>query len=401
MRVRARCAMSAQNGVQLGDAMTGENVEVHTTQGTIMNNAPGTASISLYCQEGTADKEYRASIQPRGDGWVVNTQHGRRGGTLTPGTKTPEPVSFEKAEKIYRSLCREKAAKGYVATEGGTAFQNTEFAARDTGIRPQLLNPIDNVALHVLCGDPAWVAQPKHDGQRRLVVVEGGQAFGINRKGLTVALPLHLADVLQNYLRDPAGRTILDGELMGDVYAPFDVLAHAGRDLTDLSYTSRLRGLEALLGHLPPDAPVVRPQTARTSTEKRALLDQLRAANAEGIVLKDADAVYRCGVSTSACKFKFVASLTVEAGESKEGKRSVGMYVIGDDGKRVFVGYCTVPPNAQIPTSGTLCEISYLYCYRGGSLFQPVWKGLRDDLDQADSYSSLQFKREEAVAAFA
>ena len=40
---------------------------------------------------GTADggKEYHAAIEPDGEGYIVTFSYGRRGNTLTTGTKTP------------------------------------------------------------------------------------------------------------------------------------------------------------------------------------------------------------------------------------------------------------------------------------------------------------------------
>ena len=45
------------------------------------------------------------------------------------------------------------------------------------------------------------------------------------------------------------------------------------------------------------------------------------------------------------------------------------------------VGNVTIPPNAAIPRIGNILEVRYLYCYRAGSLFQPCFLGVRDDLD--------------------
>ena len=70
-------------------------------------------SIDLYFCEDNSDKEYHASIEPDGDGYVVNFAYGRRGGNLKEGTKTPEPVDYETAKKIYDKLVESKLAKGY------------------------------------------------------------------------------------------------------------------------------------------------------------------------------------------------------------------------------------------------------------------------------------------------
>jgi bifunctional non-homologous end joining protein LigD len=78
-------------------------------------------SISLYFREGTSDKVYEAQIVQQGDGYVVNFAYGRRGAKLTTGTKTPTPVSRDKAEEIYSKLVTEKTDKGYSTNQPGEA----------------------------------------------------------------------------------------------------------------------------------------------------------------------------------------------------------------------------------------------------------------------------------------
>lgn len=57
-------------------------------------------SADLRFQEGRSDKVYQAAIEPApgsSDGYLVNFAYGRRGNTLTTGTKTPQPVPLEQA----------------------------------------------------------------------------------------------------------------------------------------------------------------------------------------------------------------------------------------------------------------------------------------------------------------
>ena len=72
--------------------------------------------VTLYYRQGSSDKVYQAAIAPAGDGFVVTFAYGRRGSTLTTGTKTLSPVTHNTARSIYDRLVREKKAKGY--TEG-------------------------------------------------------------------------------------------------------------------------------------------------------------------------------------------------------------------------------------------------------------------------------------------
>jgi bifunctional non-homologous end joining protein LigD len=83
-------------------------------------NTSQTERITLHYREGSSDKVYQASIEPRDESFVVNFAFGRRGSTLQAGTKTSEPVDYDSAKKIYDKLVREKKAKGYTEGPDGT-----------------------------------------------------------------------------------------------------------------------------------------------------------------------------------------------------------------------------------------------------------------------------------------
>ena len=67
---------------------------------------------SLYYSEGRSNKEYHAEIVEISGGNVVNFRYGRRGGTLTSGTKTSSPIEFTEAKRIFDKLVKEKTGKG-------------------------------------------------------------------------------------------------------------------------------------------------------------------------------------------------------------------------------------------------------------------------------------------------
>jgi bifunctional non-homologous end joining protein LigD len=137
--------------------------------------------------------------------------------------------------------------------------------------------------------------------------------------------------------------------------------------------------------------------TAYTKEEKKALFEKLKKENAEGIVFKKKDAPYTVGRPASggnALKFKFKKSGTFIVASHTKGKRSVGLEAV-DGGKRVSVGKVTIPPNHQVPDVNSFLEVQYLYAYKDGSLFQPVYLGQRDDCDLTDcSVSQIVFKAE-------
>ncbi len=95
--------------------------------------------VSLYYREGSSDKVYQAAIEPAGNQFVVNFAYGRRGATLTTGTKTSSPVDYDAAKKIYTKLVSEKKAKGYTEGEDGTPYQHTD--KQSSGIIAPIAEP--------------------------------------------------------------------------------------------------------------------------------------------------------------------------------------------------------------------------------------------------------------------
>src|SRR5674476_914800 len=92
-----------------------------------MNAVSDTAErVALYYREGSSDKVYQAAIEPAGGHFVVNFAYGRRGATLTTGTKTSSPVDYDTARKIHAKLVGEKKAKGYTEGADGTPYEHTD-----------------------------------------------------------------------------------------------------------------------------------------------------------------------------------------------------------------------------------------------------------------------------------
>ena len=120
-------------------------------------NTPQTERITLYYREGSSDKVYQAAIEPHGEGFVVNIAYGRRGSTMSTGTKTQTPVDYDTATRIFTKLVNEKKAKGYTEGPEGTPYQNSPKEDRVTSILPQLLNPIDEQEVKRLLKDAVLV----------------------------------------------------------------------------------------------------------------------------------------------------------------------------------------------------------------------------------------------------
>jgi bifunctional non-homologous end joining protein LigD len=190
--------------------------------------------VTLYYREGSSDKVYQAAIEPAGELFVVNFAYGRRGSTLTTGTKTSSPVDYDTAKKIFTKLVNEKKAKGYTEGESGTPYQHTDKQSSE--ILPQLLNPIEEADVERLLHDDDYCAQEKFDGRHILIRRQDAQIEGINKKGLLVGLP----ESVSNDIRNLPGNFIPDGESVGDDYNAFDLLELNGENLRPLGYRDRL-----------------------------------------------------------------------------------------------------------------------------------------------------------------
>lgn len=359
---------------------------------------PITASperTTLYFRQGSSDKVYRAAIEPSGPGFVVTFAFGRRGSTLQSGAKTTEPVGYDEARKIYDRLVKEKTAKGYTPGEDGTPYQQTEKAERATDVTPQLCNPLEECDVDDLLADPAWWAQEKLDGRRMLIRRVGDEVTGINRQGLVVALPQPVARLAVNL---GSQQWLMDGEAVGDVFIAFDLLESACVDLRPQPYSQRLKALgEIVSANSMGTIRLI--ETATNAAAKKAMLAALRKANREGLVFKQKDAPHTPGRPASGGswrKLKFTATCSCLVAGANGSRRSVRLELLDREFRRVGVGSVTVPLNQSMPAAGQVVEVRYLYAYRGGSLYQPVFIGVRHDIPTADcTLTQLKFKSED------
>lgn len=343
-------------------------------------------SVSFICQEGGSNKEYHIQMVPSGDGFVINFQYGAIGSSLKPGTKTPKPIDEAAAEKMLEKLIKERLAKGYTQTHksypGDTvsgkapAFSGPVITEKKThGVYPQLLNSIAEDEVMKYINDDAYLAQEKKDGRRRMVIL-GENVIGLNKKGQEVALEDHIKAAFA-YVPPKGG--VFDGEIIKKLFL-FDLLEFDGKDLKNKGYEERLRILEKI--KFDSDIEVVK--TAYTKAEKLKMYNELKENNAEGIVFKRKDSKHVAGRPNSGgphLKNKFYKEASFIVKDTTKGKRSVGLELINENGDRVFMGKCTIPPNKEIPDIGAVVEVRYLYAYKGGAIFQPNYKELRDDVD--------------------
>jgi bifunctional non-homologous end joining protein LigD len=347
-------------------------------------------SISLQYREGSSDKVYHANLEESGSGWVVSFTFGRRGFTLQSGTKTNQPVPYDKAKKIFDKIVAEKMSKGYTTAASGTPYVGTDKAGKVSGLLPQLLNVIDDLTLELCLNNNIHCAQEKFDG-RRTMVRKASSVDGVNKKGILTPLPLPIQNALESY----EGQFVIDGEAIGDTLYVFDLLEEDG-DIRALPYRERYTRLMNLVARNPVTAgAIILVETAWTPKEKRQLLEQLKKNQKEGIVFKEVDAPAKVGrpnIGGTQLKSKFYSTASVIV-KTVNDKRSVAVSVLDDSARPVAIGNVTIPANQPIPKVGDILEVRYLYAFKGGSLYQPTCLGIRTDVDAEECViSQLKYK---------
>jgi bifunctional non-homologous end joining protein LigD len=343
-------------------------------------------SVELFFQEGSSDKLYNAAVVAEDDGtFSVTVAWGRRGATLNEGKKAVH-VARAEADKAYDRVVREKTNKGYkpITAEQKPAATPPPAPPKDTTKkRAQLLTDVDDAELEALLANDDMIAQQKLDGIRVLAHVDAGGVRVTNRNGdPTDKVAAHVVAGLAKL----ADGSVVDGEVVGDRYWLFDVLAMGANDVTHVGYEERW---EILADELMPDVSgsVSLLKLAR-GDEKRALLLRLINNAAEGIVFKHRAAPYTAGrPSSGGPQRKYKLKKSADVVIVKNAGNAYAMVVhhgasIVEVGK-VFAG-TTNESRAQIDAllaagERPVAEVQYLYATDDHQLFQPVFVRLRDD----------------------
>lgn len=342
-------------------------------------------SISLYYKEGTSDKEYHLEvIGNEEEGYKVDYRYGRRGGTLQCGSITKSKVDLITATKLFSEKVKKQQRGGYTTGEQGTPYQNTENAGKVSGVLPQLLNFIQESEVPKYLDDDDWVMQEKKDGVRKMIRQHAKVVEGINKKGIVTPIP----KIIEHCIHKACGRVeaIIDGELVGEVYWLFDLLSIGVHAYSDKTYRERLEAIQEWLGDDFDDNFKMVP-TAVGKSSKKALYKKLKEENAEGVVFRKLDSVYKAGrphSGGSLVKFKFKTTATIRVKCLNE-KNSFQMEMLSK-GDWIDVGNCTYFPTVLIPEPGQFAEIEYLYVRGvGGSLYgPPVLLSIREDANEDD-----------------
>lgn len=374
-------------------------------------------TTNLHNTQGGSDKVYNVFLIDNGDGtYDVNATWGRRGNSLTEGQKA-HSVSRYAANETFDKLVKSKMSGGYKDITASVPANSGSMSAsrlnqtqeeiinevlgvgsiepeddRDTGLYPMLLNPIDEEGLPIFLASTDWMMQEKLDGKRIMAQVAFGWAQASNRKGQKVAIPDEVFLELKQF-----DDCILDGELVGTTYYVFDVLEYAGENLRNKTCEERFWILcEKVIGDNMLDH-IELVSTAFTHEDKTQMVADLR--HKEGVVLKRCNSAYvpgRPGKGGDQLKCKFWESCSCLVTKLND-KRSISVSVVDEYGIQVNVGNVTVPPNYELPTPGSIVEVKYLYFYPGGSLYQPIYLGERDDVgvDKLDTLKPKSTEGEE------
>jgi bifunctional non-homologous end joining protein LigD len=259
---------------------------------------------------------------------------------------------------------------------------------------------IEESAVEALLSDDAWGLQDKYDGKKITVRVKNGQGQAFNKKGQPVAIPQQImTDILT------CGKDLeIDGELIGTKYIVYDLLSF-DRDFRSETYRTR-HGRIPRVAYNCSFGPSITVAPLYVGTEaKRARYNEIQSLGGEGVILKRLDAPFTAGKAHGTMfKYKFYATASCIVMAGREGKRSIGLGLVGfgsDLNQVVSVGNCTIPNKVVdrelIPTPpvGSVVEIRYLYAYPGGSLYQPTYIGPRCDVSVDECLmQQLKYKQE-------
>lgn len=271
---------------------------------------------------------------------------------------------------------------------------------------------------------PGWIYEEKYDGERILAYKQGRKVRLLSRNGIdrTDRFP-HIAAVLRN-LR--AASLLLDGEMVvfdrhnisrfqllqqgkgKTVYAVFDCLFQAGKDLRSDPLSARRAALEESI-----DPDPLLPTSHKLAQNGLEAFRIAKRRGYEGLVAKNLSSTYQSGRSTSWLKVKVHEQdefLIVGYTKPTRSRKYFGALLLGafDGAKLRYVGKVGTGFDAQMLSSiyrriqplsrqnttlvdaireprlvfiapRLVAQISYQEWTEGMKLRQPVFLGLRSD----------------------
>jgi bifunctional non-homologous end joining protein LigD len=247
--------------------------------------------------------------------------------------------------------------------------------------------------------------QDKKDGMRAVVRVMNRRNVMItNRRGVAISVRSDIVNELIALAEQlECDRLEFDCELMGWGLYIFDILAMK-ECVRHQSHALRLSYLGSLDRHL---AGFMTLKVAKTTivTKDNDILEHCIEANRlrgeEGLIIRLADAHYEKGRPNSfgsVLKLKHVQDITCVVIGASANKRSVELGLYDHQGQLCEVGKVTIPANENVPTTGALVDVRYLWVIgEGGKLIQPVFNGVRTDYEAKECHVDKLVYRDEAI----
>lgn len=280
-----------------------------------------------------------------------------------------------------------------------TKPKETKAARADTGLRPQLLTPINEDEAVKYIEDDRWCIQEKMDGKHIIVkrnpkrdeISDG--VISANKQGLETTLPNALESAIKDSFNVPC---TLDGELIGNKLYVFDLLDYDSVDYRKENYQTRYEMLQKIFTNYQLGNNLHLVPAVWSTSAKSAVFSKLKAEDREGVVFKRLDTPWSEGRPESGgnmVKCKFWASVSAIVDEQETGKSSFISYVFdAKTGERVSLGHCSALGKVA-PKAGDVVELKYLYAYKGGKLIQQSLLGIRDDVSPEEcTTKQLKFK---------
>jgi bifunctional non-homologous end joining protein LigD len=330
-------------------------------------------SIKLHCNKGGSDKIYHVKIVELDGAYVVMYANGRRGSTLKFRQKNPDPTSYSDALEIFSAIIKDKQkpSKGYTPYDTdciSLVSSNDTHTSGEIGL--QHPTTIDKSCAIKLCYDDLYIAQEKSDGERRPIQIKSGKLIGFNKTEQPFTLSSNIGFDLSTDI-------LIDCEQVGDDFFVFDILEYDRKDLRHLGFIDRYETLKSIIARHPK---LTLMPIYYKSEDKTSFYESVFNDNKEGIVFRRHDSPYLPGKITknNVFKFKFYKEASVYVVHHNS-KRSVGISVCNEIGDLINVGNVTIPVDKDIPAVNSIIEVRYLYAYKNGSLFQPIYEKPRPD----------------------
>lgn len=257
-------------------------------------------------------------------------------------------------------------------------------------MKPMLAQKVGDNAHGVrLCTDDNWWVEPKFDGERRLITIEGEVLRNYNRKGERGGI---LPDKIATWFEPFDGDWAFDGELMGNGHFIMFDLVHANDLITETTpYYQRRAALEAVYAKAFGDADTIHlAPVGRTSEEKVALCRKIAEQRGEGMMFKHIDAPYvttgRRSYKTLKWKYWKTADLICGIVGRNDSMSVQLLAVDKETAELVDVGSAATMGKGELER-GDVVEVRYLYLSDGDRLYQPTILRKRTDKDAASCWT--------------